>query len=57
MAVRHLPEGDARNEDEGRLKKLIKLMTDKQLREGEAAIVHWNKTRQTVPGMKDKDNF
>ena len=57
MAVRHLPEGDARNEDEGRLKKLIKLMTDKQLREGEAAIVHWNKTRQTVPRMKDKDNF
>ena len=57
MAVRHLPEGDARNEDEGRLKKLIKLMTDKQLREGEAAIVHWNKTRQTVPRMKDKYNF
>lgn len=56
LAVQHMPEGKARDSDGAKLKQLMKLMSDKQIRDGEAAVEHWNKTRETVPGMKDKDD-
>ena len=56
LAVRHMPEGNTRDDEQSTLTKLIKLMTDKQLREGDAAVEHWDKTRQTRSTMKDKDN-
>ncbi len=56
LAVRHMPEENTRDDEQSTLTKLIKLMTDKQIREGDAAVEHWDKTRQTRPNMKDKDN-
>jgi TPR repeat protein len=55
LAVQHMPEGKARDSDEAKLKDLMKLMSDKLILEGEAAAEYWNKKRETIQGMKDKD--